>query len=341
MLSAPFKTPLSEMGKLSRVFYRTKWELGYRVIGPSSWPRRIKGRLSFERWVLSNVSGWPGYLVQRLGVGAPFSATVGGREFRVRNVAERVEFTRILRESFGRPPFAETVLGENNGIFNFGFAGKSLSFPYSGDRYGTRTVLQEFFLKEPYAELDVVDKDVIDVGSSIGDTPIYFALKGARRVISFEPYPATFQKAKSNIEANGLGDRVVLLNEGAGRSGWMRLTREPRNLWANAVPSSEGQEVRFNSLNEIITRFRIETAVLKYHGEGSEYEFFGGASHEDLTHFPQISLKYHYGATPIVRKLKSAGFEITRKWDLHFSCNRSSSSPRYEAGMITAKRIAV
>ncbi|MDA4123973.1 MAG: FkbM family methyltransferase [Thaumarchaeota archaeon] len=199
-------------------------------------------------------------------------------------------------------------------------------------------MLKEFFIHEPYGGLDVEGMDVVDIGSSIGDTPIYFGLKGARRVISFEPYPATYAHAKHNISANGFDDRVILLNEGAGVSGWMKLSRSERNLWANAVPSNDGQEVRFNSLNDIISRFGIEKAVLKFHGEGSEYEFLLNASAEDLAHFSQIALKYHYGAKPILEKLKSAGFNITRKWDLHFSFNSSSSSPRYEAGLILAKR---
>jgi len=118
----------------------------------------------------------------------------------------------------------------------------------------------------------------------------------------------------------------------------MKLPRTDMNLWANAKPSAEGEKVRFNSLRDIITRFRIGTAALKYHGEGSEYEFFEEASAEDLAHFPQIAMKYHYGDKQIVRKLENSGFTIVRKWDLHFSFNASSSSPNYQAGLIFARR---
>jgi hypothetical protein len=119
----------------------------------------------------------------------------------------------------------------------------------------------------------------------------------------------------------------------------MRLTRSDTNLWANAIPAADGEVVRFNSLRDIITRFGIGTAVLKFHGEGSEYEFFGNATAEDLAHFPQIAMKYHYGDRQIVKKLESAGFKIVRKWDLHFSYNSSSSMPNYQAGLILAKRV--
>jgi FkbM family methyltransferase len=336
-LTGPSKTPLSEMGKPARAFYRFKWIFGYRLIGPSAWTRKIKTRLVYESWVMSHVNGWPSFLLWRLGIRIPFSATVAGRDYRVTNSVDRSELSKNIRESFQPSPFEEDVRGEHEGIFHFTFKGKELSFPYVGDRYGTMVILREFFVREPYGGLDVAGKDVVDIGSSIGDTPIYFALGGARRVIAFEPYPATYGRAKQNISANGFDDRVILLNEGAGVQGWMKLTREERNLWANAVPSTDGQEVRFSSMKEIISRFDIDKAVLKFHGEGSEYEFFLNASNVDLGHFPQIALKYHYGAKPIVKKLREAGFTIQRKWDLHFSYNSSSSSPRYEAGMILAK----
>jgi FkbM family methyltransferase len=338
-LTSPFKTPISEMGRIGWGLYRLKWAVGFRLIGPSAWTRKLRKRLSYGRWVIAHVKGWSGFLIWRLGIRIPFRASVGDQHFHVGNSTDREKFSAHVRGAYDPSPFEEDVLGERKGVFHFKFEGKSLEFPYDGNRYGTMVVLREFFVNEPYAGLDVEGMDVIDIGSSIGDTPIYFALKGARKVISFEPYPDTYSQARHNISANGFDDRVTLLNEGAGVSGWMKLARSPQNLWANAVPSSDGQEVRFNSMKDIISRFKIETAILKFHGEGSEYEFLLNASTDDLAHFPQIALKYHYGAKPILRKLRSAGFTIVRKWDLHFSYNSSSSSPKYEAGMILAKRM--
>jgi len=132
---------------------------------------------------------------------------------------------------------------------------------------------------------------------------------------------------------------VTLLNEGGGSSGVMTLSTSDTNLWANAVPSQDGEVVRFNSLRDLVSRFGIEDAVLKYHGEGSEYAFFEEASPADLRRFSQIAMKYHYGGGPIIRKLEKSGFTIARTWDLHFSYNASSSSPRYEAGLVLANRV--
>jgi FkbM family methyltransferase len=336
-LLSPFRTPLSEMNGISSGLYRFKWAFGYRLIGPDSWTRMMRKRLAYEKWVVSNVKGWPGFLLWRIGVRIPFDAGVDGEIFHVKSGANRIELSKRVRELYQPHPFYEEAWKEGEGVFRFSFKGRNLAFPYHGDRYGTLVILREFFINEPYGGLNVEGVDVVDIGSSIGDTPIYFAARGAKRVIALEPYPATFARARENISTNGFDDKVVLLNEGAGRSGWMKLTTQQTNLWANSVPATDGVDIRFNSLNDIISRFGIGTAALKLHGEGCEYELLERASQEDLAHFPQIVLKYHYGSKRIVDRLTEAGFSIIRKWDLHFSYNSSSSSPKYEAGLILAK----
>ncbi|MGC9108154.1 MAG: FkbM family methyltransferase [Infirmifilum sp.] len=76
----------------------------------------------------------------------------------------------------------------------------------------------ENFLDGDYNDLDVKDHVVVDIGAGIGDTVIYFALRGARKVIALEPYPALYSIALRNIEANNVGNRVQLLNAGLGNS---------------------------------------------------------------------------------------------------------------------------
>ncbi|MEM3256177.1 MAG: FkbM family methyltransferase, partial [Thermoplasmatales archaeon] len=61
-------------------------------------------------------------------------------------------------------------------------------------------VLRETFITEIYSYLKVKDKIVIDIGAFIGDTAIYFAIKGARKVISLEPYPYIFNIARKNLQ---------------------------------------------------------------------------------------------------------------------------------------------
>lgn len=82
--------------------------------------------------------------------------------------------------------------------------------PGNGDFVGV-------FIEEEYRNLNVKDKVVIDIGANNGDSAIYFALNGARRVIALEPYPHAFFLAERNIMENGLADKIIIVNEGMGK----------------------------------------------------------------------------------------------------------------------------
>ncbi|WP_292319525.1 FkbM family methyltransferase, partial [Caldisphaera sp.] len=60
-------------------------------------------------------------------------------------------------------------------------------------------------------KLNVKDKSVLDVGALIGDTALLFSLKGARLIVSIEPFPSAFKITKKNIEDNRVVN-VKLLN---------------------------------------------------------------------------------------------------------------------------------
>ena len=50
-------------------------------------------------------------------------------------------------------------------------------------------------------------------GMNIGNSAIYFALNGAKRVIGLESYPYAFSYAEKNIKLNNLNN-IILLNAG-------------------------------------------------------------------------------------------------------------------------------
>jgi hypothetical protein len=62
--------------------------------------------------------------------------------------------------------------------------------------------------------LNVEDKVVVDVGAFIGDSSIYFALRGASRVIAVEPHPEAYKVMVENIRLNGLEDVITPVNAG-------------------------------------------------------------------------------------------------------------------------------
>ena len=45
------------------------------------------------------------------------------------------------------------------------------------------------FIDDEYGEIDINNRLVIDIGASICDTALYFILKGANKVMAFEPVP--------------------------------------------------------------------------------------------------------------------------------------------------------
>jgi tRNA G37 N-methylase Trm5 len=67
----------------------------------------------------------------------------------------------------------------------------------------------EVFDHGEYNALNANGKTVVDVGAYIGDSSIYFALKGAKRVIAIEPCPKAFKEMLDNIRLNNLEDVIV------------------------------------------------------------------------------------------------------------------------------------
>lgn len=175
--------------------------------------------------------------------------------------------------------------------------------------------VESAFVFHDYDFLDVKDKTIVDIGASIADTAIYFALKGAKKVIAFEPFPKIFNIAQRNVKANGLDDRIVLINAGCGYDGEVLIREDiESNAGAQLVDFGEGIKVAVHSLNTIVSKFNIEKgSILKVDCEGCEYDLFRNANKETLNRFEKIQIEYHYGYKELVNILKENEFktEIT------------------------------
>ncbi len=179
----------------------------------------------------------------------------------------------------------------------------------------------EQFGREQYKKLDVEGRNVVDIGASVGDTAIYFALKGARHIYAFEPFPYAFNIAKKNIELNELESKITLLNEGvSGKSGRVKI---PEKLMSDASSSmkgfSEGKSVRVTTLKEIVKRFKIKNGALKSDCEGYEYPIFLKADSDTLNSFYQMAIEYQYGYRNLVRKLKDGGFKTQHTMPMYLA----------------------
>ena len=172
--------------------------------------------------------------------------------------------------------------------------------------------LKEVYVEEEYTFLDVHDRTVIDIGASIGDSAIYFALRGAREVIGLEPFPKTYSYAVENVKRNSLSSRVKILRAACQTSdGHIQLNEHLMGTGGlSATENPGGHFTEALSLQSIVNRFNVHSGVLKVDCEGDEYAIFDSVDNETLRAFDQIMIEYHFGLKQLVDRLLSAGFLV-------------------------------
>jgi FkbM family methyltransferase len=182
------------------------------------------------------------------------------------------------------------------------------------------------FLDDAYAFLPVKGKTVIDVGANICDSSIYFALCGAKKIIAVEPLPKNFEIGKKNIEVNNLVKEITLLVGGCnGKQGSTVVDRRHQGIGAyvmgknnddnnNSIIDSNTIRIPLLTLEDILDNSKdlSNDIILKIDCEGCEYDVILSADRNMLRRFSHILIEYHYGYRSIVRKLKNAGFEISK-----------------------------
>ena len=199
-----------------------------------------------------------------------------------------------------------------DGVLLFDYKGRkvSLNFNTRDELVHTLHMVSEQFIREQYGMLDVKGRDVVDVGASIGDTAIYFALNGAKHVYAFEPSKSVYDLAVKNVRSNGLGDRITMINESCGSGG--------------------------DALPYILRKYKIGNAVLKSDCEGCEYGLILNADSTVLRSFGQIMLEYHYGYLDIASKLKISGFAVNHTMPRAYS-HRDKEGRQSALGLIYAR----
>jgi FkbM family methyltransferase len=176
-------------------------------------------------------------------------------------------------------------------------------------------VLEETFVQQQYKRLSVEAKTVLDVGAFLGDSAIYFALQGARRVIAFEPDRRSASIANENFVINRLEDRVELINAAVGgQSGTVFVDETGSPVGANQLRTSvSGKEIQVISLSDIL-RDHIhpgESVAMKIDCEGCEYDLISSTPLTELARFDEIIMEYHHGTAPLRKTLTDAGFAVS------------------------------
>ncbi|HOQ20736.1 MAG TPA: FkbM family methyltransferase, partial [Methanothermobacter sp.] len=154
-------------------------------------------------------------------------------------------------------------------------------------------------------------KVVVDIGSYIGDSPIYFILKGARQVYALEPYPSSYILLLKNIKVNGLDEKIIAFNEGLSEKlGKIKIEEDYRALATSRLKDfHKGKTVKLTNLTKIVEKFNLKGASLKMDCEGCEYNILE-TPENILGTFQEIIIEYHYGYTNLKEKLEKAGFRV-------------------------------
>ncbi|MEM3790986.1 MAG: FkbM family methyltransferase [Thermoproteota archaeon] len=210
--------------------------------------------------------------------------------------------------------YAEANSIRNPRIHNLSIDNNLLSFSYENynvkfDLKNTGELVETFF-KEAYQFLKVEGKDVIDIGANIGDTAIYFAIKGARKVISLEPYPYTFAQATKNISSSEFKEKIEIINAGYGKDKRIKIdTSFIPDIGSDLREAENGLDINLYSLKTLVNKYNIDSGILKMDCEGCEYNLLN-EDDEIIKKFAMIQIEYHFGYEKLVDKLKECGFAI-------------------------------
>jgi FkbM family methyltransferase len=173
----------------------------------------------------------------------------------------------------------------------------------------------ELFLDKPYG-LSFEEQTILDVGMSFGDSTVFFASNGAKKVIGIEPSIGTFELAKENIQVNGLASIVIPVNCAVGPSQGSAVLSVHEDPTSSAVITCEGscpdenrQSVEIKTISCIMTQFNISRIdLLKMDCEGYEYEILRSLSKETFASISRIGLEFHNGPQDIPAILKKNRF---------------------------------
>ena len=232
------------------------------------------------------------------------------------SIDEGTKMDENLKERFIRLQKSYRLSNDQNGEFlEFDYYNHHCIFygALENGRVFNGDVSGVFFLEE-WRFLNPQGCTVIDVGGNIGDSAIYFALKGAKKVISLEPFPFSFGFAAKNIAINNLANKIELLNAGYGKDSVIKVQTgksDAASLLIHSLNDSEnGKEIRTYSLKTLLDKVSDEdNIVLKMDCEGCEYNLLDEPINL-LRRFKRIEIEFHFGYKNLESMLRKAGFSV-------------------------------
>jgi len=209
----------------------------------------------------------------------------------------------------------------NNGILSFNFNGLNIKF---GLNCSISTIIEIYAKGEyNYPEIlsDLKGKDVIDIGANVGDSSIYFAVLGAKKVIGVEPLPNVANCAINNVNLNNLENKIKIINAGLSiNNGFISVPCDYDIMKSNGfslVKSDGNCKVPTITLKDVIEMVD-NPYLLKLDCEGCEADILTKSDPNELKNFKYIVFETHPFITDvsddkILASLKNIGFSCYLK----------------------------
>ncbi len=231
-----------------------------------------------------------------------------GKQFMMKSIDETTLFALLTDHK-------NMIYDEKNDLLTISLSSEfnRSSVRLYGSIQNTDTVLAFSHDDGTYRNLLLQDKVIIDIGACTGDTSIYFALKGAKKVIAVEPFPKNFVILEKNILENNFNDSITSILAACSSSKKELLIDPDLNNGMRSVLREypNGFKISTITLEQIIKDFDVNNAILKLDCEGCEYETILNCSPSILQKFTDIQIEYHNGYKNLEEKLLSVGFEVS------------------------------
>lgn len=170
------------------------------------------------------------------------------------------------------------------------------------------------FIGKVYDKLNFQDKIIVDIGSNIADSSIYFAVNGAKKVIGLEPFPKNYNFGRENVQKNQFDVKIDLHLSGcSSKSEEIHIDPNLSGLSYKMEKTESGKIIKQTTLEELCGNYKIQDGVLKMNCEGCEYDVILNTSKNVLNNFSQILIQYHDNAETLIEKLLNDGFKVTEE----------------------------
>ena len=181
--------------------------------------------------------------------------------------------------------------------------------------------LYDIFVKTVYGT-DFKDERVLDIGMNIADSSIYFAMKGAKKVIGVEPIPSAFERANMNISASKMETIISPINMAVTCKGGPQLEL----IFSESASTVSTVDIKYNNILDYTTnKIKVKTTtlaslleqffpegidVLKMDCEGCEYDILLNEDEDIISKPKKIIIEFHNYPELIEYKLKSLGYSV-------------------------------